>query len=99
MRSIGSPLAVSITMGMRDAVPGSARMRRQTSRPSMSGSIRSSTTRSGWASPLRGEQPRQAALTIGGMRDLETGLAQILRHHLGQSGVVLDHQQSFEKGR
>src|SRR5207253_2330413 len=49
MRSIGSPLAVSIRIGTCPAGLGSARTRRHTSRPSMSGSIRSSTSKSGIA--------------------------------------------------
>ena len=45
MRSTSSPLAVTITTGMAD-VCGACLSRRHTSVPGMSGSIRSSSTRS-----------------------------------------------------
>ena len=47
---------------------------------------------------MGGLQTCQPALAIAGMGHLETGLPEVLRHHLGQPGVVLDQQQSFSHG-
>ena len=40
----------------------------------------------------------QAAVCVGLVRDINPGLAQILGHHLRQTGVVFDHQQAFNHG-
>ena len=57
MRSLSWPRAVSMTIG----TGARARSRRQTSRPSMPGSIRSSTTRSGGSASARSSATRPSA--------------------------------------
>ena len=64
----------------------------------MSGSIRSRTTRSGRRAGRRFLQQRQAGLGVGRVRDAEAGALEVLAHHLGQAGVVFDHQELLHGG-
>ena len=91
MRSVSSPRAVSISTG----VSGRARIRRQTSKPSRSGSITSRST--AWKPP-RGQQ-RQAALRARRHRHLEAVRREVLRDHRRQVLVVLDHEDAFRHPR
>ena len=88
MRSIGSPLAVSISTGTwpATAAAGRARMRRQTSRPSMSGSIRSRITSPAGAAAGGSCSSGQAGLGVDRVRHAEAGALQVLAHHLRPGG-------------
>ena len=81
-----SPLAVSITIGM----PDSARISRQISMPSLPGSMRSSSTRSG----LNSRNAATACSPSATEMRLETLTAQHDAQHLGQGGVVIDDQDA-----
>ena len=86
MRSSSSPRAVSITTGIGAAW----RSRRQTSSPSSTGSIRSSTTRSGSVSRAIG----QAGGAVLGELDLEALALEVAGHDLREGGVVVDHEHA-----
>ena len=88
---MASPRAVSIRIG----VAARARIRRQTSRPSMSGSIRSSTMASKASRACRA----RPGAAVGGAGDAEARLAEIVADHLGEAGVVLDQQDAVGHGR
>ena len=92
MRSIGSPLAVSITIGTCPAAPGSARMRRHL-QPIHVGQhqVQNDQIRHALAQALQSWRRRQPCSRSG------PG-AQVLRHHLGQSGVVFNHQNMCAHG-
>ena len=75
--------------------PGrAARSRRHTSSPSMPGSIRSSTTRSGGCRVDRGQRRRP----VGGQRHLEAGPLQVAAHDVAHGRVVVDDQYALPHG-
>ena len=76
--------AVSITMG----TPDSARISRQTSMPSLPGSIRSSSTTSG----RNARNARHRLVTTGDDLAEEALVAQHEGEHLGQGGIVVDDE-------
>ena len=86
MRSSSSPRAVSIRIGRSEL----ARTRRHTSKPSWSGSIRSSTSASKRVACelRRARSPRRAGSRPRAAR------AEILRDHVGEACVVVDHQDA-----
>ena len=68
-------------------------MRRQTSKPSMSGSITSSTTASK-APRSRAASPPAARAAVG----LEAGRRQVVGHHGGEADIVVDDQETVRHG-
>ena len=83
MRSVSWPRAVSMITGTSPL----ARMRRNTSRPSIRGSIRSSSTRSGVS-----VEPFERLLAVVGGVDLETLALEVAREHLAHHRFVVDHE-------
>ena len=83
MRSDSSALAVSMMIGMA-AVVASARIARQSCRPSSPGSIRSSTTRSGVSRLICGMTSRPDATSVG----QEAGLFQVMLEQAPDVGIV-----------
>ena len=83
MRSLSWPRAVRMTIG----TGASARSRRQTSSPSMPGSIRSRTTRS-----AEGQRPVERRPAVVDRLDREPLVLEVAGHDLGHRGVVVHHE-------
>ena len=68
-------------------VAGSDLMRRQTSKPLMSGSLTSRMTRSG-----RADEQLEGLASCLGLSDLETRAKERLRERIALAGIVVDKQ-------
>ena len=75
---------------MMMGTPDSARTRVQISMPSMPGSMRSSRMRSGRSA----RQTSTALRAVGAEHRVESLRAQHDADHLGEGGVVIDHQDA-----
>ena len=94
MRSDSSALAVTMMIGTA-AVVGSPRTARQTSRPSMPGSIRSRITASTGLRRSRGITSRPDSVTIDG----EAGFFEVVPDQRRDVGVVLGDEDAAHAGR
>ncbi len=89
MRSMSSPRAVSMRMG----VSPRRRISRVTSMPSRPGSMRSSTTRSG-STPV---VLPQGFLAVARLDDREAGLLQVEAHELDDVALVVDDEDGLHE--
>ena len=91
MRSVVSPRAVSIRIGTSE----SARTRRQTSKPSRSGSMTSRTSASKACAFSAARPSAAVSRTVA----REARLAEVLAHHRAEARVVVDDEDAVGHSR